>query len=158
MKKGILPLITAGAFGTGFFLGGKMLVSMVNDYKTGMKRSHSNMMLLNDWLCFLYSGGCVETYFCDHGYDKIMIYGNGYIGARLLQAMAGSDTEVVAIMDKVVPTDKSGIVIGIDAEIPDVDCIVVTPVYYQNEIYSMLREKTDIPIVSIETVIGREQN
>ena len=59
-------------------------------------------------------------------------------------------------MDKVAPSDADGLIIGADAEIPESDCIVVTPVFYYEEIYDMLRARTDIPIVSMQTIISCE--
>ena len=69
-----------------------MLVSMINDDKRRMNRNLSNMTVFNDWLDFLYSGGNVAEYFLEHGYGRIMIYGNGYIGARLIPAL--KETEI----------------------------------------------------------------
>lgn len=141
------------SFGAGFVLGGKSLAGMINDYKVKMQRNHENMMLLNDWLHFLYLGGTLEDYFRTRGYKQIMVYGNGYIGERLLQALEKTDIEVVAVMDRSVPSDRKGKVIGVDSEIPDSDCIVVTPVFYMDEIRDMLQKKTDIPVVSIQEII-----
>lgn len=140
------------SFVSGFFLGGKALVGMINDYKRRMERNASNMMLFNDWMEFLYAGGSIGQYFHAHGYKKIMIYGNGYIGQRLFQALEGTDVEVAAIMDQANSSgsDTEGILIGVDSEIPDIDCVVVTPVTYFDEIYHMLREKMGQPIISVE--------
>lgn len=155
MKRGIFPLVASlGAFGIGFFLGGKMLVDMINDCITKKNRYFSNMMLFNNWLESIYSRGSIDNYFHNHGYRKIMIYGNGYVGARLFQALSGTDIEVTAVMDKAASSDSlSAEVIGINSEIPASDCIVVTPIFYYEEIYNMLSKKTDIPIISIQSVI-----
>ena len=153
MKKCIAAgVICIISFVTGFILGGKILVNMINDYKRRMERNLSNMMLFNNWLELIYSGGRIEQYFYDHGYKRIMIYGNGYIGKRLYQALSHTDIEVAAIMDKSILTGKNELEIGVDSKIPDVDCIVVTPIYYFDEIFAMLREKTEIPIISMEFV------
>ena len=155
MKKGICALLMGAAFGTGFFLGGKTLVGMVNDYKMRMNRNLSNMILLNDWLDFIYSGGRIDEYFHVHKYNKVMIYGNGYIGVRLSQALARTDIDVIAVMDKTDSSNGDGGVIGIDSQIPEVDCIVITPIFYYDEIFRMLQKKTDIPIVSIQTIMEK---
>lgn len=139
------------SFGFGFFLGGKMLVGMINDYKLRMEHNLSNMMLLNDWLEFLYSGGELTQYFQEHQYNQVMIYGNGYIGKRLCQALAKTEIKVTAIMDKIASSNSEE-VIGVDAKIPDADCIVVTPMFYYNEIFAMLREKTEKPIIPIQSI------
>ncbi len=153
--KNKTAVLAAGvAFGTGFFLGGKMLVGMINEYKSRMKCEHSNMLVLNDWLYFLYSGKNIEKYFHDLGYGKIMIYGNGNIGKRLFQALSKTDIEVVAIMDKTVTlSDDSGLLIGTDSNIPCVDCIIITPVFYEKEIYNFLNERTKIPVISIRDIV-----
>lgn len=140
------------SFVTGFFLGGKALVGMINDYKARMDRNFSNMMLLNDWMGFLYAGGSIERYFREHGYKRIMIYGNGYIGQRLFQALEKTEIEVAAIMDRANSSDSDaeGRLIGVNSEIPEVDCVVITPTVHFDEIYQMLRERMEQPIISIE--------
>jgi len=157
MKKGITVSLTSiVSFVIGFIFGGKVLVKVVNDYKKRMERNLTNMLLFNDWLEFLYFGGKIEQYFYDHGYKRIMIYGNGYIGKRLQQALAQTDIEIIAIMDKAVLPNEEGLVIGVDSEIPDVDCIIVTPVYYLEEIYDVIRIKINVPIISIKELLKNE--
>ena len=153
MKKGIITgLINIVSFVVGIILGGKMLVGMINDYKMRMQRNLSNMMLFNNWLEFIYSGGSIDQYFHNHGYKKIMIYGNGYIGKRLYQALEKTDIDVVAIMDKMNCSDAERILIGVDSKIPDIDCVIITPIFYHNEIYDMLRKKIKVPTISIEAL------
>lgn len=154
-NKLVICLTGILSFGVGFFLGGKMLVGMINDYKMRMERNLSNMMLFNDWLEFIYSGESIEQYFLNHGYKKIMIYGYGYIGKLLTQALSDTGIEVVAIMDKAASSDEMDTVIGVGSSIPDVDCIVVTPVFYFDTIYNMLREKTNIPVISMQSVVEK---
>lgn len=158
MKNRYAMCVTgAVSFVTGFFLGGKALVGMINDYKMRMERNSSNMMLLNDWMEFLYAGGSIEQYFQKHGYKRVMIYGNGYIGQRLFQALEGTDIEVAAIMDRANSSDSEaeGILIGVDSEIPEIDCVVVTPVFCFDEIYQMLNGKTGKPVISIDELWQR---
>lgn len=153
-NKGVFWGTGAVSFAAGFVLGGKALVKMINDYKMQMERNLSNMQLLNDWMEFLYAGGRVEEYFHEHGYKKIMIYGNGYIGQRLYQALEQTEIDVVAVMDKMNVSDPAtdSVLIGADSEMPEVDCVVITPVFYFDEIYGELRKKTEQPIISIEAL------
>ncbi len=155
MKKGIAAgILGIVSFTSGFALGGKALVGMINDYKERMERNLANMMLFNDWLEFLYSGGSVEQYFQDCGYKKIMVYGNGYIGKRLIQALEQTEIDVITVMDKADFSDRNEMVIGVSEAIPSVDCIVITPVFYYDEISEMLQKKTDIPIISMRAIIN----
>ena len=151
MKRRYFYIAGAGLFLGGFYLGGKCLVSIINEQKTRADRNSANMYLFSDWLAFLYSGDHIEEYFHKKGFQKIMIYGNGFIGARLVQALQKTDVEIVAVMDKAACSGVDG-VIGTDSDIPDSDCIIVTPVFYYEEIYDMLKERTNIPIVSIGDV------
>lgn len=153
-RKTAVLLQNIASFGLGFFLGGKALVNMINTYKNRMDRAHTNMMILNEWLEYVYSGGIIEKYFHTHEYTRVVVYGNGYIGRRLVQALSKTEIEVTAVMDKEISADGAGGMIGTDSTIPDSDCIIVTPIYYWDEIYSMLRKRTDIPIISIQTVIN----
>jgi len=154
MKKQASTFLTGlGSFVVGFYLGGKYLVGMVNDNKMKAEKNQANMMVLDDWLDYLYSGGHMEDFFIKNGYHRIMIYGNGYIGARLVQALDKTDIEVIAVMDKAAGSDVEGRIIGTDADIPKVDCIVVTPVYFYDDIYAILSERTNIPIISIKDII-----
>lgn len=156
MRKGIVTgCVGAVSFAAGFILGGKVLVNLINDYKKRMKRNFSNMTLFSDWLDYLYSGNSIEQYFHNHGYKKVLIYGNGYIGKRLSQALEKTDIEVAAIMDKAASSEDGSDIIGTDSKMPDVDCVVVTPTFFYDEIYNMLREKTDVPIISMQSVVER---
>lgn len=44
---------------------------------------------------------------------------------RLLQALAGTDIGIIAVMDKVASSNGNGEVIRIDLQIPEADCIVI---------------------------------
>lgn len=141
------------SFMAGFYLGGRTLADAVNSNKVRADRNSINMMVLNDWVDFLYSGGQIDKYFHEKEINRIMIYGNGFIGVRLRQALENTGVEVAAVMDKVAHSDRNGMVIGTGAAIPDVDCIVITPMFYYDEIYSLLSEKTDICIISIKDIL-----
>lgn len=156
MKKGLVVALTGiCSFGIGFFLGGKMLVGMINEYKSGMKRNSANMMVFNNWIEFIYNGGHIDEYLNDNNYSRVMIYGNGYIGKRLKQALEKTSIEVIAVMDKKDSNSQGGIILGINDEIPNVDCIIITPIFYYDEIYDMLQKKTKVPVFSIEKLYER---
>lgn len=151
MKKGLIVSITGVcSFGIGFFFGGKMLVGMINDSKRGMKRSSANMLVFHDWIEFIYNGGHIDKYLNDNDYSKVMIYGGGYVGRRLKQALENANIEVTAVMDKMNANGQDGAMLGVDDKVPDVDCIIITPVSYYDEIYNMLQKRTKIPVISIE--------
>lgn len=153
MKKKVSALLLGiASFGTGFFLGGKQLVKMINDYKMRMERNQLNMMAFNNWLDYIYAGGNLEQYFHNRGYREIIIYGNGYIGTRLMQALQGTDIKIAAVMDKENSSAANEMMINCDAEIPEADCIVITPVFYDREIRAVLQKRTEMPIISVNEI------
>lgn len=137
---------------------GRRLSDRKNDFwKCKQKKKHRKQSLCNHDVSESMDGskaggGSIERYLCEKDYHKIMIYGAGYIGERLIDELEDSQVEIVAAMDRaVVFADVP--VISVNDEIPDVDCIVVTPVFYFEDIYKMLSEKTNIPILSISEIV-----
>ncbi len=87
-------------------------------------------------------------------YKKIVVYGMSYVGERLLDDLTGADIEVVAAIDK----NAKGIfadvpVITPDENMPECDCVVVTAIYFFDEIERLLAEKVSCPIVSLEDIL-----
>ncbi len=157
MRTGFTVLLSgiAGAV-AGAFLTGKKVSKLVNARKKKSDGQAATMHFFNQWLSAKQAGKCLADYFIQNHYKKIMVYGMGYIGERFVDELEESGIEIVAAMDR----DASSIfadvpVIGVDVEIPEVDCIVVTPVFYFDEIYHMLRQKTEYPIVSIKDVLEK---
>lgn len=71
MKRRYFYIAGAGLFLGGFYLGGKCLVSIINEQKTRADRNSANMYLFSDWLAFLYSGGHIEEYFHKKGFKRL---------------------------------------------------------------------------------------
>ena len=153
--KSSRALLAFASFVSGFYLGGKSLVGLVNKYKDDSMRNRTNMEILGKWLEAVYEGGSVGNYFKTHNYKNILIYGNGLTGQILYRALKNSDIKVVAIMDRQVSVNSEGILTSADSDIPDADCIVITPIYYYNQIYSSVRVRTKIPMVSVEEIFDK---
>ncbi|MCI9336281.1 MAG: hypothetical protein HFH93_01880 [Lachnospiraceae bacterium] len=147
-------ILACASFIAGFYLGGKSLVGMINKQKDESMRNRRNMELLSKWLDALYDGWNVDKFFEKNNYKNILIYGNGLIGQKLYKALNTANINVVAIMDKQVRGNAEGILIGADSNIPYADCIVITPICYYNQIYCSVRDKTNIPIVSVEDIFN----
>ena len=77
-----------------------------------------------------------------------------YVGRSLYRELENSDVIVKYAIDKKASQMNSEInIISPDEELPEVDIIIVTSIYYFNEIYNYLDSKTDIPVVSFEDVL-----
>lgn len=154
MKKGLA--VISGILG--FLFGGisaARLTSKSTDKWKAMSDKHLALMLLfNQWMIVKQSGRDIKEYFRNNGYKKIVVYGMSYVGERLLDDLTGTDIEVAAAIDK----NAKGIfadvpVITPDENMPECDCVVVTAVYFFDEIERLLSEKVSCPIVSLEDIL-----
>ncbi len=112
------------------------------------------MCLLNHWMKIKQEGKTLIKYFHENKINSIAIYGMSYIGERLYDELKDSDVEVKYIIDR----NADGIhaetdVFTPDQELPEVAAIVVTPVYYYDEIKEMLSNKVYCPLLSLEDIL-----
>lgn len=161
MKKFIknLVFLMAGLTGGGM-LGAAIMRHIKNKEINNTKRlsdKHLKMMhVLNQWLANQQAGADIGKYFEENGYHTIAVYGLSYLGERLLAALRETDIEVRYCIDR--RADKMsgmGMVKTIGDDLPEVDAIIVTAVYYFEEIEEELSEKIDCPIISLEDVVKR---
>lgn len=119
------------------------------------ERYQHSYLLLQHWIEALYLHHRVAEYFEEEGYYNIAIYGMGDLANRLMDDLENSRICVSYGIDQ----NAAGTVCKIEdiyslgEELPLVDAIVVTPFYAFDEICAALREKTTVPIISIEEVI-----
>lgn len=157
MKKNaiILSLLTGAV---GIFAGIK--IGLLNGMKKRMKLTELSdkhfvlMSLLNQWMKTKQEGKTLLKYFHDHQIDHIAIYGMSYVGERLYDELKDSDIEVKYIIDK--NADKiytEADVFTPDEILPEVAAIVVTPVFYYDEIKEILSQKVNCPILSLEDIL-----
>lgn len=141
-------------FAAGAYFMGRKVSKLVNERKKKADSQAATMLFFNRWLSAKQAGKRLEDYFHAKKYKKIMVYGMGYIGERLVDELEDSDIEIAAAMDRDAASIFADVpVIGIEADIPEADCIVVTPVYFYEEISKMLQNKTSCPIVSIKDIL-----
>lgn len=112
------------------------------------------MLLLNQWLKIKQEEKKVEDYFYRNRIKTIAIYGMSYIGERLFEELKNTDIEIKYAIDKNNESIYVDIdVLSVDEVLPKVDAIIVTPVYFFDEIKDMLQKKTVCRIISLEDVI-----
>lgn len=128
----------------------------INDTKKISDKYLKMMHVLNQWLANQQAGADISRYFEENGYHTIAVYGLSYLGERLLAALRDTGIEVRYCIDK--RADKmfgTEMVKTIEDDLPEVDAIIVTAVYYFDEIEEELSEKVDCPIISLEDVVKR---
>lgn len=158
MKKGIGTILSTL---TGALVGSAVGVAVYKQQQKESKKwknmsdKHLALMcLFNQWMITKQEGKSVVDYFHNNGIKSVAIYGMSYLGERLLDELLTSDIEVKYAIDKNSISIYAKVdVISPDENIPMVDAIVVTPVFFYNEIEEMLSAKTECKIISLEDIL-----
>lgn len=111
-------------------------------------------LLMNRWVEVKQDGKNLINYFHEKGYTSIAIYGMSYAGERLLHELKGSDIEVKCGIDQKADEIYTEVdMITPDDEIPKVDAVIVTSIYFFDEIKEKLEGVVDSPVISLEDVL-----
>ncbi len=112
-----------------------------------------NYRVLYMWLKRLHSGKRLEDYFISKGYKNVAIYGMGDIGELLCEELESSSIRVNYGIDRDYKRfNKELRIYGPEDNLPVVDVIVVTPVFYFDEIRSILKKSVNCPVISLHDV------
>ena len=110
--------------------------------------------LLVEWLNLKQQGVNLKEYFENNGYKTVAVYGMKELGERLVDELNSTGIEVRYVVDR----NKDSVVTYLpkytpDEELPEVDVMVVTAVYYYGEIAKEMEEKVTFHVVSLEDVV-----
>lgn len=159
MKKGLngvilsLTGVVAGAVAGGI---AARSVSLKKVHK--MAEDHAKLHMLyvafDQWMRIRQEGKTLVEYFEKNEYKTVAIYGMKELGERLYAELEGSDIKVKYIIDKNADRICADVdVITPDEKLESVDVIVVTAIYYFDEIEEMLSEEVDYPIISLKNIL-----
>lgn len=159
MSKGVNKVLTtlAGA-AAGAAAGGIAARSVsskkIKELLDGHAKVHELYMAFDQWLRIRQEGKTLVEYFERNEYKTVAIYGMKELGERLFDELEGSGIEVRYIIDKNADAIYADVdVITPEDDLEPVDVIVVTALYYFDEIEEMLSDKVDYPIVSLEDIL-----
>lgn len=155
MKKGIVAMFS-GLLGAtvGAVVAGNVQGKTIEKKSEKVDKFKAYYNLLNQWLSLRQEGKTLEKYFADNNIKTIAIYGMGELGNRLFDELKNSTVTVKYAIDKNAESTYSEIeVIDPENDFEPVDAIIVTAVFAYDKIEEMLREKTDIQILSLEDVV-----
>jgi len=129
-------------------------VKKMDAMQEGGAKLHRLYMCFDQWLRLRQEGKNLAEYFKREGYHTVAIYGMKELGERLYDELEGTGIIVQYIIDK----NADQIYADVEVKTPDekldqVDAIVVTAVYYFDEIEEMLSEKVDYPVISLEDIL-----
>ena len=109
----------------------------------------------DQWLIKKQEGKSIIEYFQKKGITNIAIYGMSYLGERLLDELRESEIKVKYAIDM----NANNIYTDVDVflpsqELPRVDAVVVTAVFFFYDIQEMLSKKVDYEIISLEDLLN----
>lgn len=164
MKKG---LINIAILFTGSIIGAIGAMEFAEkEYKKEKQRADKEeriaqkhlkiILVFNEWLKMKQKGKNLADYFKENGYQRIAIYGMGYIGTALMEELDNTGVQVVYGIDQRAASIQSGIgIITMDEPMKDVDIIVITAIESADSIKTELSKKISCPSVSIEEIVGQ---
>lgn len=156
MKKGAGLALLGGLVGSiaGASATGAKLNKKVNIERTYAQKHLMIMQMFNQWVIVKQEGKNLVKYFEDNDYKSIAIYGMSYLGERLLDELKDSGIEVKYAIDKNAENIYSEVdVKNLQDDLPKVDAIIVTAVYYYEEIEAELSGLVDYPVISLEDIL-----
>lgn len=112
-------------------------------------------LVLYDWMDLSRTGDKVlASLLHEKGYNKIIIYGWGYLGKQLYKDLQGSRIKVKGILDRgSVPNVYNIPTYSLRSELPEADVIIITVLYEGEKIKKDLSETVKCPIMSLEELI-----
>lgn len=154
MKYLITFLIILFSFGIGVYLGEKRMVREVI-LQRNLAEKHLTLIRFYDaWMMAKQKGGSIERYLLDREVYSIAIYGMSYLGVRLFYELKNSKVQVKYGIDRgKVNGQKDFNIISPDAEMEEVDAIIVTAFMNYDEIADYLKEKSNYRTISIDEIL-----
>lgn len=159
MKKGLLSILSIAVGGVAGAVVSAVTVGKEQDEMIKEKQQFADkhlaiMKIYDEWLRVRQEGRSLVQYFETRGYKNIAIYGMSYLGESLVKELQDSDVKVQYGIDKNAENIYSSVeVINLSGDLPKVDVIVVTAVFFFDEIAEELAEIVNCPIISLEDIV-----
>lgn len=133
---------------------GSYMEKKVKGWKNLSDKHLALFLLMNEWMKTKQEGKSIVKYFEQNDYKSIAVYGLSYIGERVLDELKGSGVEIKYAIDRNADSIYADVdLYSLEDNLPDVDVVVVTAVYFYDEIYDNLIDKVNCPVVSLEDIL-----
>lgn len=155
MKKGLIGALSAMAgAAAGIGAAGRLMGKTAEEKQLMSDKHLALFLMMNEWVKVKQEGKNLASYFEKNGYKKIAVYGMSYAGETLVNELKGSSIEVKYGIDKNAGRLYAEMdIVTPDEPLEDVDAVVVTPVFFFEEIEEALSAKLDCPIISLEDIL-----
>ena len=155
MNKGMVAVISTlvGAI-AGATAAAKVSIGMIDRNREMSDKHLIILRALNEWMITKQNGKHIVDYFHKKEIKTVAIYGMSFLGERLYDELKGTDIEVKYAIDKNATNIFSEIDILLpDEELPEVDAVIVTPIFFFTEIESNLAPKTQAKIIPLDDIL-----
>ncbi|MCI8972740.1 MAG: hypothetical protein HFH79_04000 [Lachnospiraceae bacterium] len=155
MKKGIIGILSGIAgIAAGAGTAGRVLGKQLNKQSELSQKHLALYMLMNQWVQVKQDGKSLDSYFEKYEYKKIAVYGMNFVGQTLCKELEGSHIQISYAIDKNAENIYADFdVVTLEDNLEDVDAVIVTPIYYFDEIEEQLASKMSCPIISMEDIL-----
>ena len=129
----------------------------VSLYKNQAEKMQSYYEVLIRWITVKQANRSIVDYFFRKGFMRVGIYGARGIGMCIYDELKDSSLEIVGIIDKCADNmtiDDDVDLFAPDDNIPNMDVLVVAPVYCFNEIKTDMEKRVSCQIISIREVVS----
>lgn len=156
MKKVLMVLGSALAGGMiSLANSSKLYQKELRDFRTKADRDRKLITVYDQWMLIKQEEKSVADALKSQEFYNVAIYGVGILGERVYAELKGSGIKIDYLIDKSV----SGVYIDDvviykpEDKLPQTDAILVTPVFFYEEIKEDLEKRNPYPVLSFEDIL-----
>jgi len=126
----------------------------INDPILEMEKYKRLFLMMGRWIKLKQVGDSLTEWFKIRNFQNIAIYGMGEVGECLVYVFKNSSIRVIYGIDREYDVRCSlKKIVSPDDELEKVDAVIITAIFYVDEIKRLLDGKINCPIISIEDII-----
>lgn len=155
MKKGTISILsTFLGMAVGAGATGRTMGQTARKAQNMSDKHLALFLMMNQWVKVKQEGKNLADFFNKNNYKTIAVYGMSYAGERLCEELKDSNIEIKYAIDKNASSLYSDVnILSPEDTLEEVDAIIVTPIFFMDEIEDMLSQKMDCPIISLEDIL-----
>lgn len=151
-------LVMALGLVLGYILGalkmGKRAGKIIQSNNVTISKNIEFYHLMAQWVKLKQNGKSIEEYLQKNHCQTIAIYGMDIVGKILVEELRETSIDIMYLIDQNNKIVVNGYkLLNPKDNLPPVDAVIVTPIYYYEDIKKMLSEKLDTNIISIKHMI-----
>lgn len=155
MKKSVISVLST-ILGTVIGAGtiGQIAGKSIKEARELSEKHLALFLMMDRWVEVKQEGKNLVSYFEKNGYKEIAIYGMSYAGKRLFSELKESEIIVKYGIDQKADEIYADIdILNVGDDLPSVDAIIITPVFFFDSIEEKLSEYVSCPLISLEDVL-----